>query len=208
MAMRHLLAAGAVALLAGFASQAAAQSNIDKMRGFKVTGTSLDIPTVSQDPDYIAQLRRNLEHVKLPPGFKIDVFAIVPDARHMAVSKSIGVVFTGTRKSLAWAITDRNRDRIADEVKVLAPASCTSSSTTAFSSCRRSSSSTRARTSPLTVSSNRWSLSRKNPSTMVPGPARSGPTTSSTLPLASLSMFPRKRSWNFTRRGVSAASSA
>ena len=39
----------------------------------------------------------------------------------MAVSKSIAVVFVGTRKSLAWAVTDRDRDRIADEVKVLAP---------------------------------------------------------------------------------------
>ena len=103
------------------AGPALAQSNIDKMRGFKVTGTSLDIPTVPQDPAYIAQLRKNLKHVKLPPGFKIDVFAIVPDARHMAVSKSIAVVFVGTRKSLAWAVTDRDRDRIADEVKVLAP---------------------------------------------------------------------------------------
>jgi len=116
LAVAAILFGGAIA-----AGPALAQSNIDKMRVFKVTGTSLDIPTVPQDPAYIATLRKNLEQVKLPPGFKIDVFAIVPDARHMAVSKSIGVVFTGTRKSLAWAVTDRNRDRIADEVKVLAP---------------------------------------------------------------------------------------
>jgi glucose/arabinose dehydrogenase len=120
---QRLLLAAAVVLFGGavIAGPSLAQSNIDKMRGFQVTGTSLDIPTIPQDPDYIAQLRKNLERVKLPPGFKIDVFAIVPDARHMAVSKSIGVVFTGTRKNLAWAVTDRNRDRIADEVKVLAP---------------------------------------------------------------------------------------
>jgi glucose/arabinose dehydrogenase len=120
---QKVLLAAAVVLFGGAiaAGPALAQSNIDKMRGFKVTGTSLDIPMVPQDRAYIAQLRKNLEQVKLPPGFKIDVFAVVPDARHMAVSKSIGVVFTGTRKSLAWAITDRNRDRIADEVKVLAP---------------------------------------------------------------------------------------
>jgi len=116
LAVAAMLFGGAIA-----AGPALAQSNIDKMRGFKVTGTSLDIPTVPQDPAYIAQLRKNLKHVKLPPGFKIDVFAIVPDARHMAVSKSIAVVFVGTRKSLAWAVTDRDRDRIADEVKVLAP---------------------------------------------------------------------------------------
>ena len=31
------------------------------------------------------QLRKNLEQIKLPPGFKINLYAIVPDARHMAV---------------------------------------------------------------------------------------------------------------------------
>jgi len=116
-----VLGMGALICMLAAGPLAFGQSNIDKMRGFKVTGTSLDIPTVPQDPEYIAQLRKNLESVKLPPGFKIDVFAIVPDARHMAVSKSIGVVYTGTRKSAAWAVTDRNRDRIADEVKVLVP---------------------------------------------------------------------------------------
>lgn len=122
MRRKIFLAAAASLLGVGvLTASVLAQSNIDKMRGFQVTGTSLDIPTVTQDPAYVAQLRKNLESVKLPPGFKIDVFAIVPDARHMAVSKSIGVVFTGTRKSLAWTVTDRDRDRIADEVKVLAP---------------------------------------------------------------------------------------
>jgi len=116
-----VLGMGALICMLAAGPLAFGQSNIDKMRAFKVTGTSLDIPTVPQDPEYIAQLRKNLESVKLPPGFKIDVFAIVPDARHMAVSKSIGVVYTGTRKSAAWAVTDRNRDRIADEVKVLVP---------------------------------------------------------------------------------------
>ena len=28
---------------------------------------------------------QNLENIKLPDGFKIELFAIVPDARHMAV---------------------------------------------------------------------------------------------------------------------------
>ena len=121
MNSRTILSVGVLACLLAVGAPVFGQSNIDKMRGFKVTGTSLDIPTVAQDAEYIAQLRKNLQHIKLPPGFKIDVFAIVPDARHMAVSKSIGVVYTGTRKSTAWAVTDRNRDRIADEVKVLAP---------------------------------------------------------------------------------------
>ena len=113
--------AGVLTCLLAAGGHAFGQSNIDKMRGFQVTGTSLDIPMVPQDEAMAAQIRKNLQQVKMPPGFKIDLFAIVPDARHMAVSKSIGVVFVGTRKSKAWAVTDRDRNRIADEVKVLAP---------------------------------------------------------------------------------------
>src|SRR3712207_2606078 len=38
----------------------------------------------------------------------------------MAVAGS-GVVFVGTRKTRVWAVTDRDRDRVAEEVKVFAP---------------------------------------------------------------------------------------
>ena len=59
--------------------------------------------------------------MKLPPGFKIDLFAIVPDARHMAVAPSTNMLFVGTRKTTVWAVTDRNSDYVADEVKPFAP---------------------------------------------------------------------------------------
>ena len=39
----------------------------------------------------------------------------------MAVGTNIGVVFTGTRKTKVWAVTDRDKDRVADEVKEFAP---------------------------------------------------------------------------------------
>ena len=39
----------------------------------------------------------------------------------MAVGPNAGVVFVGTRKSKVYAVTDRDKDRIADEVKVFAP---------------------------------------------------------------------------------------
>lgn len=94
--------------------QALAQANFDKMLGFKSAGAGLEFPTVPQEPTCIAQLRKNLERGKPPPGFKIDVFAIVPAARHMGISKSIGVVFTGARKSLEWAVTDCDRYRTAE----------------------------------------------------------------------------------------------
>ncbi len=66
-------------------------------------------------------IRNNLKRVKLPPGFKIELFAVVPDARHMAVAPSTNMVFVGTRKTTVWAVTDRNSDGVADEVKAFAP---------------------------------------------------------------------------------------
>jgi glucose/arabinose dehydrogenase len=75
---------------------------------------------IPQDGEYADQLRRNLQSINLPPGFSIDLFAVAPDARHMAIGTNIGV-FVGTRKTDVWMVTDRNRDRVADEVKRFAP---------------------------------------------------------------------------------------
>jgi glucose/arabinose dehydrogenase len=49
------------------------------------------------------------------------LYAIVPDARHIAVGPQGIVTFVGTRKSKVWSVTDRDKDRVADEVKEFAP---------------------------------------------------------------------------------------
>ena len=103
------------------AASAMAADNMDKLQNFQTTGTDLEIATVPQGGTYADALRNNLSKVKLPAGFKIDLYAIVPDARHMAVGTNVGVVFTGTRKTKVWAVTDRDRDRVADEVKEFSP---------------------------------------------------------------------------------------
>jgi glucose/arabinose dehydrogenase len=87
----------------------------------KVTGTPLALELVPQGGAQAAALRANLERIQLPPGFRIDLYAIVPDARHMAVGNNVGVVFVGTRKTSVWAVTDRDKNRVADEVKRFAP---------------------------------------------------------------------------------------
>ena len=76
---------------------------------------------VPQTGAYADQLRKNLKQIKLPPGFKINLYAVVPDARHMAVGPQGIVTFVGTRKDSVWAVTDRNKDGTADEVKRFAP---------------------------------------------------------------------------------------
>ena len=58
----------------------------------------------------------------MPPGFKISLFARVPDARHMAVARNKTTVWIGTRKDKVWQATDRDMDDIADTVEQFSPA--------------------------------------------------------------------------------------
>ena len=110
------------ALAAGVSGPSYAQGqNIEKLKQMKVSGTDLNIPPVPQGGANAAAIRENLKRVKLPSGFRIDLYAIVPDARHMAVAPSTNMLFVGTRKTTVWAVTDRNSDGIADEVKPFAP---------------------------------------------------------------------------------------
>jgi glucose/arabinose dehydrogenase len=102
------------------ATPALAQSNLEKLGGFKTTGVT-EFEVIEQNGAYADGIRENLKRVKLPAGFKIDLYAVVPDARHMAVGPQGIVTFVGTRKTKAWSVTDRNKDRVADEVKSFAP---------------------------------------------------------------------------------------
>lgn len=63
--------------------------------------------------DYAQSLPLNT--IKLPPGFTIDVFAEVPDARSMAISPS-GVIYVGNKdKGSVYAIKDTDGDNKADK---------------------------------------------------------------------------------------------
>ena len=115
-----LLALAAGGLAWGAAAQAP-RDNISNLKQMKVSGTDLTIPPVPQEGKNADAIRANLKRVKLPPGFKIELFAVVPDARHMAVAPSTNMVFVGKRKTTVWAVTDRNSDGVADEVKAFAP---------------------------------------------------------------------------------------
>ena len=121
--MKTLLAgAAAAALSAGmvFAQGAAVPDNLEKLSNFQTTGVT-DFTFIEQTGPFADGIRRNLERIKLPDGFKIELYAVVPDARHMAVGPQGIVTFVGTRKDKVWSVTDRNKDRVADEVKDFAP---------------------------------------------------------------------------------------
>jgi glucose/arabinose dehydrogenase len=96
-------------------------SSLEKLKAMKVATTDLNIPPVPQTGANADAIKENLKKVKLPPGFKIDLYAIVPDARHMAVAPSTNMLFVGTRKTTVWAVTNRNSGPAATEVKSFAP---------------------------------------------------------------------------------------
>ena len=123
MRVLKMLTVGALAatLLVALLPQAAAQQNIEKLKQMKVSGVDPSMPPVPQTGPNADALRRNLKNIKLPPGFKIDLYAVVPDARHMAVAPSTNMLFVGTRKSTVWAVTNRNSGDMATEVKPFAP---------------------------------------------------------------------------------------
>ena len=109
------------AVTLGVAGLASAQSNIDKLKHMKVATTDLNIPVIAQTGPNAEAIKNNLKKVKLPPGFKISLYAIVPDARHMAVAPSTNMLFVGTRKNTVWSVTNRNSGEMATEVKSFAP---------------------------------------------------------------------------------------
>lgn len=94
-------------LVAAFALQAA--------------GAEPPAPPVPQDGKTAAALRENLQRIKLPPGFKIELFAIVPNARHLAVGPQGRLVMVGTRLSTVWAVALRPGAAQASEVRAFAP---------------------------------------------------------------------------------------
>ena len=109
------LLAGGTAL-----AQGNVQETLDKLKDFKQTDAP-EPETVPQDTEMADNIRKTLERISLPDGFEISLYAVVPDARHMAVGPNAGVVFVGTRKEKVWTVTDRDKNRVGDEVKQFAP---------------------------------------------------------------------------------------
>ena len=106
------------AALAGFLTATAACA-----QGGSVATTST--PALGQTPIEqggvkAAAIRRSLEAIRLPPGFRIGLYAVVPDARVVAVAPQGGVTFVSTRGSKVYAVVDRGGTDTAD-VREFAP---------------------------------------------------------------------------------------
>jgi len=112
----------AFALLTLAACPVAGQAaELETLGAMHPTGIAVDWPMIPQTGPKADQVKQNLAKIKLPPGFHIALYALVPDARHTAVGPQGVVTFVGTRKSKIWAVTDRARSGVGDEVKEFAP---------------------------------------------------------------------------------------
>ena len=123
--MQYIKALAAVVVSAGLATGPAsaqnANENLDKLGQFKKTGTEPG-QQVDQNTQYSQNIRdKVISEIKLPDGFQIELFAVAPDARHMAVGRNKATVWVGTRKRTVWAATDRDMDNVADTVEEFSP---------------------------------------------------------------------------------------
>ncbi|MDZ7713132.1 MAG: PQQ-dependent sugar dehydrogenase [Rhodovibrio sp.] len=123
--MQYMKALAAAVVSAGLAAAPAAaqdaNENLDKLGQFKKTGTQPG-QQVDQETQYSQNIRdKVISRIKLPEGFQIELFAVAPDARHMAVGRNKATVWIGTRKRTVWAATDRDMDDVADTVEEFSP---------------------------------------------------------------------------------------
>jgi glucose/arabinose dehydrogenase len=113
-------AAALTALLCGIGASNADDA-LKTLSEFHQTGFAGDWPTIPQTGAKADQVKKNLAKITLPPGFHIGLYALVPDARHIAVGPQGVATFVGTRKNKVYVITDRARAMVGDEVKEFAP---------------------------------------------------------------------------------------
>ena len=77
---------------------------------------------VTQTGPQAETIKKTLERIKLPPGFKIRLYALVPGARHTAVGPQGKVIFAGTAGTKVYAVSVDASSGAAQEVSEFASA--------------------------------------------------------------------------------------
>ncbi|MCG6113313.1 MAG: PQQ-dependent sugar dehydrogenase [Paracoccus sp.] len=101
------------------ATPTVAQDNLQTLQGMQRTDATFT--RIDQTGSTAEALKAIVPHINVPSGFEASLYAVVPDARSMAVAPQGTVVFVGTRKDKVWSVVDRDRNRVADEVMDFAP---------------------------------------------------------------------------------------
>ncbi len=121
--MRKIAMVGlcAVAVLFAQGARADSSSNLTRQENFRASGGPLNTADIPQNGPEAAAIRKNLKEITLPPGFHISLYALVPNAREIAVGPQGVAVFVGTVKSDVYAVFDHGHTGTANEVMPFAP---------------------------------------------------------------------------------------
>ncbi len=85
------------------------------------SGPAVSDSKLEQGGSEADELTEMLERITLPDGFEIEVFALAPGARHLAVAPSGKTLFIGTMQGRVWAVSLDRRGSKAEAVAVFAP---------------------------------------------------------------------------------------
>lgn len=81
------------------------------------------IPTefIAQTGETFDRLKRNADAALLPDGFSLQPYAVVPDARHMAVAPDGKTIFVGTTSDRVWVVERDDTAPVVATVRQFAP---------------------------------------------------------------------------------------
>lgn len=117
--MKMIRFAAGLLLSSALCGPALAQDNMEKLSNMQKTDATFTM--IEQAGPTAEALSAIVPHIKVPDGFEVSLYAVVPDARSMAVAPQGTVLFVGTRKDKVWSVVDRDRNRVADQVMDFAP---------------------------------------------------------------------------------------
>jgi glucose/arabinose dehydrogenase len=78
-------------------------------------------PAIAQPEKKLEDISKILTRITLPPGFKIAPFALVPEARQIAISPNGKIIFAGTTGTKVYAILTGSNPGKIESVKQFAP---------------------------------------------------------------------------------------
>ena len=108
-----------IAALAALALAFPAAAAADPPSWTPMAGVDPRTPPLAQSGAQADALRASLKRIRLPAGFAIELFALVPDARHLAVAPGADLVFVGTQTGTVWAVAGAAAG--APQVRAFAP---------------------------------------------------------------------------------------
>ncbi len=111
-----------ILIILGFLFTLESMGSRARQQALQTQITGAPIERLEADPGFATVDQKDpklpLDKLKLPPGYEARIFAVVPEARSLALGEK-GEVFVGTRGDKVYRVRDGNLDGKAERVEVL-----------------------------------------------------------------------------------------